>query len=119
MNSNPGAATMPMDMPTALSMGVNAADVDRSVAQLQELSKRLLAERDQRTKSLRDLEEENRQLRVSLAALQEKWANYQPIIRQWGRDMLPPEEAEAIMKANKWISMDQFMAEVQQLIDRQ
>ena len=109
---------MSIDPSPLLSAGVNALEVDRSLAQLQELSNKLLAERDLLSQRLRNLEGENLELRSSLAALKEKWEDYRPIIQKWGRELMSPEEAEEIMKANDWISLDEFRHEVQQIIER-
>lgn len=73
----------------------------------------LINERDEIKQRLGLLEAENQELRDSLNLMKEKLRNYQPILRAFGNSLLTPEEAERIMREDKWVEFEEIMREVQ------
>lgn len=83
-------------MATATTNGSTAQDFERLLADFRRHVQQLMAEKQQ-------LVEECGGLRREVETLEAKWAYYLPIIREWAKTSLTPEEAERIMRRNQWV----------------
>jgi hypothetical protein len=95
--------------------GTAAAEMDRLLNGLRSHVNQLLLDQEGLKDTIRQLEDERKRLLETVAHLQEKCRNYAPIVVQWADSLLTREEAEAIVKKNEWVDLEEAMAELKAL----
>jgi cell division FtsZ-interacting protein ZapD len=95
--------------PQSQANGVAATDMEQKLTDLQALVRELLQERDR-------LRSENESLQQLVTILQEKVKAYAPIVKEWGKQIISPEEVERIMKENRWVSFEDVVQEMDKVL---
>ena len=95
-------------MATATTNGSIAQEFDRLIADFRRHVQQLMAEKQL-------LAEECDGLRRKVEALEAKWADYLPIIRDWANTKFTPEDAERIMRHNQWVDFKEIQEVLQQV----
>jgi chromosome segregation ATPase len=106
------SASMPATSNGSDSGGQSSSDLDRLFADLQRSHRQLQREREELWQAVSRLEKERDDLRQVVATLEEKCRNFSPIVAEWSKNLLTPEQAEAIMRQDAWTSFEGVMDEL-------
>lgn len=92
--------------------GPAVEQIERMLTDLQGLVHLLAQDRENLQGLVNQLQQERDELRQTVAILKEKLQLYGPLLVQWSRDQVTPQEAEAILTKSAWVSFEEVMNEL-------
>ncbi|MCI0640752.1 MAG: hypothetical protein L0Y72_28840 [Gemmataceae bacterium] len=88
------------------------AEIDRLITDLRAHTQELIKERDQFEATAQRLQKERDALAQSVAVLKEKCDTYAPYFREYAMKDFTQEQAEAIVRENRWVCFEEVMREL-------